>query len=77
MVEEAVGRGSRWAEGTGGQREPVGRGSWWAEEAIGLRERSDRLAASGASRAVQDRALRSKAQRSAVQMLVLYIFHLQ
>ena len=34
---------------------------------MGLRERSDRLAASGASRAVQDRAPRSEAQRSAVQ----------
>ena len=32
-----------------------------------LRERSDRLAASEASRAVQDRAPRSEAQRSAVQ----------
>ena len=43
----------RWAERAG-----VGRGGWWAEWAeggIGLRERSDRLAASEASRAVQDR----------------------
>ena len=70
--ESGVGR-RRW----GGQR-----GMGWAESGgraegaivlkeregvIGLRERSDRLAASVASRAVQDRAPRSEAQRSAVQ----------
>ena len=51
--------------GRGGQR-----GVGFAEELMGregLRERSDCLAASEASRAVQDRAPRSKAQRSAVQ----------
>ena len=35
----------------------------WAEEVIGVREGSDCLAASEASRAVQDRALWSEAER--------------
>ena len=58
-----------WVEGFG-----LGKGRWGgqkgvglAEEASGLRERSDRLAASGASRAVEDWAPRSAAQRSAVR----------
>ena len=40
---------------------------------MGLRERSDRLAASGASRAVEDWAPRSAAQRSAVQTARIFI----
>ena len=66
-AEGAVGQrgllsgGVRWAEGAGRQREQ------WKEGAIVLRERSDCLAASEVSRAVQDRAPRSEAQRSAVQ----------
>ena len=44
-----------WAEGgdTGQRVGTLGRGGRWAEGVIGLRERSDRLAASVASRAVQ------------------------
>ena len=58
-------RGMGWAE-SGGRAE----GAIVLKEregVIGLRERSDRLAASVASRAVQDRAPRSEAQQSAVQ----------